>query len=150
MPAPYSEDLRQKAVEAVDRGEAKCQICRTLHISRNTLDLWLKRREETGSVAAKRAERYGPSPKIMDLNAFQSFADLEILQNYAAADVVYMDEAGADNTEDYAYGWCHHTERFKADKLGHRTSRICMIAAWCNRQLIARTPMYSGVFSGIN
>jgi transposase len=75
MPAPYSEDLRQKAVEAVDRGEAKCQICRTLHISRNTLDLWLKRREETGSVAAKRAERYGPSPKIMDLNAFQSFAE---------------------------------------------------------------------------
>jgi hypothetical protein len=64
-------------------------------------------------------------------------AFLEILQNYAAADVVYMDEAGADNTEDYAYGWCHHTECFKADKLGHRTSRICMIAAWCNRQLMA-------------
>lgn len=48
-----------------------------------------------------------------------------------------MDEAGADNTEDYAYAWCHHSQRFEADKLGHRTSRICMIAAWCNQQIIA-------------
>ncbi|MEO1623090.1 MAG: IS630 transposase-related protein, partial [Cyanobacteria bacterium J06632_3] len=50
MPAAYSLDLCQKAVTAIDRGEKKSHISRTLNISRNTLDLWLKRREETGSL----------------------------------------------------------------------------------------------------
>ena len=74
MPAPYSLDLRQKAVEAVDRGERKSHICKTLQISRNTLDLWLKRREETGTVAPDKPHRYGLKPKIDDLAAFESFA----------------------------------------------------------------------------
>ena len=51
--------------------------------------------------------------------------------------MVYLDESGADNTLDYVYGWCHKSQRFEADKLGHRTCRISMIAAWCNGQLLA-------------
>ena len=39
MPAPYSYDLRQKAVEAVKRGERKTDVSQMFHISRNTLDL---------------------------------------------------------------------------------------------------------------
>jgi transposase len=74
MPAPYSLDLRQKAVPAVERGERKSHICKTLNISRNTLDLWLKRREETGSLAPKRERRPGVPPKISDLSAFKTFA----------------------------------------------------------------------------
>jgi transposase len=54
MPAPYSYDLRTKAIEAVKRGERKSKVCRMLQISRNTLDLWLKREEQTGTY---------PSPK---------------------------------------------------------------------------------------
>jgi transposase len=42
-----------------------------------------------------------------------------------------------DDTEDYAYGWCAQSERFEALKLGHRTQRISMIAAWCHRQVVA-------------
>lgn len=74
MPAPYSDDLRQKALDAVDRGERKSQVCRMLDISRNTLDLWLKRREVTGSVSANRTYRRGPAPKIADLEEFRQFA----------------------------------------------------------------------------
>lgn len=48
-----------------------------------------------------------------------------------------MDESGADDTEDSAYGWCHRAERFYAEKRGHRTCRISMIAGWCNRQVVA-------------
>ncbi len=48
MPAPYSYDLRKKAVNAHYRGEKKIAICRLMKISRNTLDLWLKREQETG------------------------------------------------------------------------------------------------------
>jgi len=73
MTAAYSVDLREKAVSAFDRGEKKSHICRTLNISRNTLDQWLKRREEEGSIAPKEYRR-GPKPKINDLEAFQAFA----------------------------------------------------------------------------
>jgi transposase len=65
--------------------------------------------------------------------------------------VVYVDEAGTDDTECYLYGWCERSQRFHDLQLGHRTCRINMIAAWCGhdsgakqyRQLLA--PM---TFSG--
>lgn len=47
MPAPYSYDLRSKAIAAVERGERKSAVCRMLKISRNTLELWLKREAQT-------------------------------------------------------------------------------------------------------
>jgi len=73
MARAYSMDLREKAVSAMDRGEKKSQICRTLNISRNTLDLWLKRRAEKGTIAPCNYRR-GVSPKINDLEAFKAFA----------------------------------------------------------------------------
>ena len=73
MARAYSMDLRKKAVSAFDRGEKKSQICRTLNISRNTLDLWLKRRTEKGTIAPCNYRR-GVSPKINDLEAFKAFA----------------------------------------------------------------------------
>lgn len=36
MPAPYSDDLRQKALNAVKRGERKTDVSRMLKISRNS------------------------------------------------------------------------------------------------------------------
>jgi transposase len=36
MSSPYSEDLRQKALAAVERGEGKSNVSRMLNISRNT------------------------------------------------------------------------------------------------------------------
>jgi transposase len=74
MPAPYSDDLRQKAIAATKRGERKSQVCRLLNISRNTLDLWLKRQEQSGAVGAIRSYRRGPKPKIEDLEVFRAFA----------------------------------------------------------------------------
>ncbi len=47
MPAPYRYDLRKKAIEAVRRGQRKTDVCRFLTLSRNYLDLWLKRAEKT-------------------------------------------------------------------------------------------------------
>ncbi len=41
IPAPYSYDLRSKAIEAVKRGEKKTLVSRLFKISRNTLNLWL-------------------------------------------------------------------------------------------------------------
>lgn len=74
MPAPYSYDLRTKAIEAVERGEPKSTVCRMLHISRNTLDLWLKRQEETGDYEAITEFQKGTGHKITDWNRFREFA----------------------------------------------------------------------------
>lgn len=73
MPAPYSYDLRSKAVAAVKRGEKKIQVSRFFKISRNTLDLWLKKERETGDVKASRPVGVGTRPKIQELEKFREF-----------------------------------------------------------------------------
>jgi transposase len=72
MSAAYSLDLREKAVAAYERGQRKTDVCRTFNISRNTLDLWLKRREQVGTLEPK-VYRRGPNPKIQDLEKFEAF-----------------------------------------------------------------------------
>jgi len=64
-------------------------------------------------------------------------AFLEALAAYEPSEIVYVDEAGVDDTQDYPYGYCHREERFHALKLGHRTERISMVAGWCEREVIA-------------
>lgn len=51
--------------------------------------------------------------------------------------IVYVDEAGMDNREDYGYGWNSKGERFHAFKSGRRQGRVNMIAALCQGQLMA-------------
>lgn len=74
MPSPYSDDLRQKVLDAIDNGYRKSHVSRLFNISRNTIDLWLKQREETGSISAIRDYRRGPQGKIADLEEFRVFA----------------------------------------------------------------------------
>jgi transposase len=62
------------------------------------------------------------------------------LRQIAAIDsteIVYADEAGMDSRDDYAYGWNERGKRFHALKSGRRQGRVNMIAAYCNRQLMA-------------
>ena len=56
---------------------------------------------------------------------------------YKPEQVVYLDEAGMDNREDYSYGWNERGSRFYALKSGRRQGRVNMIAAVCNGQLLA-------------
>jgi transposase len=74
MPAPYSYDLRRKAIDAVHNGEHKIEVCRIMQISRNTLDLWLKREEQTGDCQAIAGFQKGNRHKITDWQRFREFA----------------------------------------------------------------------------
>ena len=38
--------------------------------------------------------------------------------------MVYIDEAGIDNREEYLYGYCEIGQRFHAFKSGKRTQRV--------------------------
>jgi len=73
MPSPYSEDLRQKAIAAVKRGERKKDVSEMFNISRNTLDLWLKREEQTGDCRAIKNYQQGCRHKITDWQRFREF-----------------------------------------------------------------------------
>jgi transposase len=75
MPAAYSDDLREKVVAALDRGEKKSQVSRMFEVSRDTIDRWLKRRECMGNVKASRGYQRGHSHCIKDWNDFRSFAE---------------------------------------------------------------------------
>ena len=75
MPAPYSYDLRRKAIEAVRSGERKIEVevCRMFNISRNTLDLWLKREAQTGDYQAITHFQKRCRHKIIDGKRFEEF-----------------------------------------------------------------------------
>jgi transposase len=74
MPSPYSYDLRTQAIQAVKSGERKSEVCRMFSLSRNTLDLWLKREAQTGDYQAMTHFHKGCRHKITDWNRFEAFA----------------------------------------------------------------------------
>ncbi len=51
--------------------------------------------------------------------------------------MIYVDEAGIDNREDYPYGYCEVGKRFSALKCGNRTERVSWIAALKEGNLFA-------------
>lgn len=75
MAAPYSEDMRHKAIAAVKRGERKTDVSKMFGISRNTLDLWLKREAETGDCGAMQHYQQGSRHKITDWERFRTLSE---------------------------------------------------------------------------
>lgn len=55
----------------------------------------------------------------------------------ALADQVSIDEAGGEDTLDYAYRGSRTGTRCWAEKLGHRTQRVSMAVAWCTGEVLA-------------
>jgi len=62
---------------------------------------------------------------------------IEKLATWKVEAIVYVDESGMDNCEDYGYGWNEKGQRFHALKSGQRQGRVNMIAALSNQRLIA-------------
>ena len=75
MPKPYSYDLRQKVIQAIELdGLKKSEASILFNISRNTIDLWLKRQAETGDFQALPNKPPGNDHKITDWEKFREFA----------------------------------------------------------------------------
>lgn len=54
MPGPLAMELRERAVEAYENGEGTYQeIARRFNVGEASLNRWLRRKRETGSVAPK-------------------------------------------------------------------------------------------------
>ena len=67
--------MRRKALAAVKRGERKIDVSKMFGISRNTLDLWIKREAETGDCRAITNYQQGCRQKITDLERFRAFVE---------------------------------------------------------------------------
>jgi transposase len=77
MPKPYSYDLRQKVIQAIKLdGLKKSEASLLFNISRNTIDLWLKRQAETGDFQALPNQPPGNGHKITDWAKFREFAQV--------------------------------------------------------------------------
>ena len=75
MPKPYSYDLRQKVIQAIKLDGLKISEASLLFsISRNTINLWLKRQAETGDFQALPNKPAGNGHKITDWEKFREFA----------------------------------------------------------------------------
>ena len=61
----------------------------------------------------------------------------EQLKTKRASTIVYVDEAGIDNRDEYPYGYCPIGQRFYALKSGKRSERVSWIAALKQGKLIA-------------
>ena len=73
MPAAYSLDLRQKVMQAIDEGMSITDASRTFNISRNSIYLWRKRRQNKGSLEATTGYHNPHNRQIKDLNHFAEF-----------------------------------------------------------------------------
>ena len=76
MAKPYSLDLRQKVINAIELdGMKKSEASVAFGISRNTIDLWLKRKAETGSLAPQVNSQARRQGRITDWDGFRAFAE---------------------------------------------------------------------------
>jgi hypothetical protein len=53
MPRPYSNDLRERAIEAVEAGASRREVADGLEVSPSSVINWTRRWHEEGSAAAK-------------------------------------------------------------------------------------------------
>ena len=62
MPKPFSQDLRERVIGAVEGGSSARAAGRLFGVSESVAIKWVERWRRTGSVAAKRMGGYRPSP----------------------------------------------------------------------------------------
>jgi len=74
MAKAYSYDFRCKVIEAIELdGRKKQEVAELFNISRNTINLWLKRKAETGDLHELPRNPRNPSTKLTDLDEFREF-----------------------------------------------------------------------------
>lgn len=74
MAKPYSDDFRQKVMQAIELdGLNKSEASQLFNISRNTINLWFQRQAETGDVKPKLRQVCQQELKINDWEKFRAF-----------------------------------------------------------------------------
>ena len=75
MVHPYSQDLRERALNLIINGMSISHVSRLLNISRPTLHQWRDRYLTTGSTAPKTNTPPPQTSKIQDWEEFEKFVE---------------------------------------------------------------------------
>lgn len=76
MSNTYDYDLRCKVIDAIELDSMpKIEASRVFNISRNTIDLWLKLKAETGDLHPKPLKPQGPKCIITNWDKFKAFVE---------------------------------------------------------------------------
>lgn len=74
MPKPYSDDFREKVMQAIKLdGLKKSEASELFNISRNTINLWFQRKAETGDIKPKPRQVSQQDLRINDWQKFREF-----------------------------------------------------------------------------
>ena len=179
MTNPYSQDLRERAVDLVEMGMSVKKVALLLKIGAKTIYLWLKRKLTEGTIEARKNWRKGHSCKVTDLEEFKEFVEnhqgltakemaeirgistktmckwlkridftrkkktygsierdeesrslyKETIALKSPDSLVYLDESGIDDNEEYPYAWGKKGTRIHALKPASRKKRLSIIIA---------------------
>ena len=66
---PYSQDLRERAIAALEAGKTQAEVAAQFQIHKSTLEKWWYRWRDTGSCAALPAAS-GPKRTLQDAESF--------------------------------------------------------------------------------
>jgi transposase len=115
----YSEDLRQRVLEALDRGMPRADVVRTFRVSLSSLKRYLKQRRDTGSLAfrlppgrpsTKRAPLIAALPALL---AVHSDATLdELCTHWAAISGTHLSQSTMSRAI-RAAGWTRKKSRWR-------------------------------------
>ena len=84
MVHPYSQDLRERALNLMINGMSISHVSRLLNISRPTLHQWRDRYLSTGSTVAKVSVPPPETSKIKDWEEFEKFVQANHEQTHAS------------------------------------------------------------------
>jgi transposase len=74
MAKPYSNDFRQKVMQAIELdGLNKSEASQLFNISRNTINLWCQRKAQTGEIKPKQRQSSQHGSRISDWEKFRDF-----------------------------------------------------------------------------
>lgn len=75
MGYPYSLDLRQRIINAIDSGTTQIEAAKLFKVNRRTISRWLQLRSKTNSLTPKIGYQKGHSHKIINWDEFEKFAE---------------------------------------------------------------------------
>ena len=130
MKNSYSLDLRQKIIDAVDKGMTQIEAAKTFNVSRRVIYSWLQLRLKTNSLAPKTGYQKGHSHKITDWDEFEKFIEVnrfltahEMLEKWKALKNIEM---GIDVIYEglLKIGYTFKKKRFITQKLKQKNEKI--------------------------
>ena len=106
MPKPYSYDLRKKVIQAIELdGMRKSEAAQVFQISRNTINLWLRRKATTRDYQALPNQPPGNGHKITDWEKFGKFVGVNGDKTQVEMAKLWSEEiSDAFSTRRYANG----------------------------------------------